>query len=141
MPSRPVLLAAIALLPLAPPAARAQWPAAERPPERKTLLAEASSAARGAPVVVHRVPGYACMAVRDGPSPVPILADPAPGAARVAFAALLMAVREPAHVEHGYAEILRRNGKPGWIEAAMLTPSRGNCSIVRLPNGAYGTGR
>lgn len=97
--------------------------------------------------------GYACALLnaseaelRDPQWPgVPILTAPSAAAPRGTTASAIVIVRNPAHVVDGYAEVLQRDGKTGWIEAGKLAPYKSKsdpnarCTPTLLSNGRIGT--
>ena len=103
---------------------------------------------------VRPLDGYVCMnlavpdaQLRDPHWPgVPILTAPSPDAPRGALAAATVIAKAPPHLANGYAEVLRLNGQPGWIEADKIKPysSASNpyarCTPSIMSNGRPGFG-
>jgi len=117
-----------------------------------TLLLALPSQAQ--PVTVDRpLDGYSCALLnvpdaqmRDPQwAGVPILTAPSPSAPRGTMASGIVVIRNPAHVVGGFAEVLQRTGKPGWIEAGKIVPykskshANATCTPALLSNGRIGT--
>jgi len=103
---------------------------------------------------VKSLEGYSCKSLvateaqmmdRQWPG-VPIQTEPSPAAPRGAVASAIVIAKEPAHVVNGYAEVLRLNGLPGWIEADKLKPyssasnPHARCTPSLMSNGRPGFG-
>jgi hypothetical protein len=75
---------------------------------------------------------------------IPILAGPSGTAPRVASAASVVLAISPAHDVSGYTEVLRINGRHGWIASSHLKPwhsldgSDESCVPAKMSNGRYG---
>jgi len=105
--------------------------------------------------VVRALPGYACMSLAapaaaslDPNTPgVPIRSTPDPAAPQAAVASATVIARTPPHIENGFAEVLRLNGAPGWIEADKIKPYRSvsnpfaRCTPSIMSDGRPGFGR
>lgn len=86
------------------------------------------------------LPGYTCMTLNqthdqlyNRADMVPIFASP--GGPKVGLSGSVVFVRQPSHIVHGYAEILRLNGQPGWIARDILKPMSGHCTPMLRDNG------
>jgi hypothetical protein len=97
------------------------------------------------------IQGYQCMALNLTPAQmadnsvnVPILSDPKSGAAHVANATSVVLVKAPIHEVDGYDEVLRLNGKSGWVSQSSLktwhSPNGSNekCVPALMSTGRYG---
>ena len=78
---------------------------------------------------VRPIPGYTCMRLNlsaeqmmDRNLSVPVLTEPSAQSARIGEASATLIVREPMHVQNGFAEILFLDGRKAWIRRELLRP-------------------
>lgn len=108
------------------------------------LVASIASAQSGQTNVVRRLPNYQCMGLASTPeqraadqrpstrvddTPF-IYSEPRPNSERLTRASASLIVTSPIKVVNGYAEILNRDGRRGWIARSAIEP----WSSVALPN-------
>ena len=116
-----------------------------------TLVATALVSLSKTVEAAQPIEGYECMALNLTPAQmadnsvnVPILSEPKAGAAHVANATPVVLVKAPMHDVGGYEEVLRLNGKTGWISRSDLKAwqspngSSKKCVPARMSTGRYG---
>jgi len=112
-----------------------------------TVFGAVPVAADGPPKL-QDLPQYTCMTLtltpeqaRDVTIKVPLYAAPSRSSPILAYANMLMAVRDPQHPTNGFDEVLFTTGRTMWIEADALVPYRNltypqtRCVPARMPNG------
>jgi len=73
-------------------------------------------------VGVRPLAGYACMWVMGGKAPAYVYARPSERSATVGVGGEMVIATSPLHLVGGFGEILRRDGRHGWIAARALRP-------------------
>ena len=73
-------------------------------------------------VGVRPLAGYACMWVMGDKAPAYVYARPSERSATVGVGGEMVIATSPLHLVAGFGEILRRDGRHGWIAARALRP-------------------
>ena len=68
--------------------------------------------------------GYACMWVMGGKAPAYVYARPSERSATVGVGGEMVIATSPLHLVGGFGEILRRDGRHGWIAASLARGER-----------------
>ncbi len=107
-------------------------------------------AAAAPPTVVRPLPGFVCMklslteaqALDPRGSGIYIRLQPDDNAPVGRLAPSVVFARTPAHVEHGYLEVVQITGKPGWIRQSQVRPMAPTerCVPSVMSNGYIGAG-
>lgn len=100
----------------------------------------------------RHIDGYRCMMLNiterqsmDPQFKVVLRAAPSPTAPEAGWAAAIVVIKEPVVPQNGFLQMLKPNGQPAWIPAAMvmayrpLSDPNAKCFPSVLANGRIGT--